>query len=97
MNSSIVFQQKNLLFNANFIQDLQVKLKAQAKEGLSSEDILVTIFINGGSHPMGKYIIPVEALVDFIKQKTTLQCWRDYGYWTQSNVPVKLRPYFNKM
>ena len=94
MNAPIIFHQKNLLFNNIFIKELQAKLKLYTSSNKSTEDLYITILMNGGSHPDGKYVIPADVLIRFIKEKTVLQCWQDYGYWTQTKVPVKLRPYF---
>jgi hypothetical protein len=92
MNTPIVFYQKNLKFNAEFIK----LLKTQCENDSSLEALDVTIQISGGSHVEGEYIIPAQVLLSFIKEKTVLACWRNYGYWTQSKVPAKLNPYFKR-
>ena len=93
MSSPIVFNQTNLLFNTKFIEELSEMLNGSLEQ-VHSEHINVTIFISGGSHEEGKYVIPLDVLLPFLKEKTKLQCWRDYGYWTQTKVPAMLQEYF---
>jgi|TARA_B110000208_G_scaffold16617_1_gene19813 hypothetical protein len=83
MNGQNIYHQKNIKFDDAFAEKL---LQYSGSE--------VIINISGGSHPAGVYTIPFTVITDFVVSKSKLQCWKDYGFWTQSNVPKPLRQYF---
>ena len=109
MRPPIVFHQKNLLFNPAFIEELIDNLDYESGDATvkiihtgptllrhlqERHNRMVIIHTSGGSHPEGRYSIPYRVLSDFISVKTELPCWKNYGFWTQTNVPAPLRQYF---
>ena len=53
------------------------------------------IIIGGGAHPEGYYLAPYNLIAKLVLAKKELPCWKNYGCWTQSNIPKPLREFFH--
>jgi hypothetical protein len=84
MTDRITFHQTNITFNNHFIEKLAEN---------PGRDVL--IIIGGGAHPEGYYLAPYNLIAKLVLAKKELPCWKNYGCWTQSNIPKPLREFFH--